>query len=345
MWALETAEPALMNWVTIQRFLAVMAALALVAAPLAVVDVPMRRVVLSGLVVFHLGGIVCAALGSPPTPWIVNQLWVRIYRPYLQFMYLNNAYHFYSPQPGPPCHLWFRLYYTDDQGERQAQWYKIPYLDDDGRHGHTTSLEYQRYLSITVYSEMTERFLTDSDAYKKVLALRLAWTPEGAKKAAVLGQAPLQHEILIPMHRDLAPSLQFHHPQIQVKWLMESYVRHVFHKHAQKHPDRHYTSMRVYRVIHAIPPTGHFLHENLEANDPATYSPIYMGEYGTDGKLLDKNDPFLYWLLPIQREPPAALFSPIKDWARRHAGDRYWIRDIQHGFFVWVDDDGNAAPE
>src|SRR5262249_51727018 len=30
-----------------------------------------------------------------PSPWLSTQIWTRIYRPYLEFLYLNNAYHFY----------------------------------------------------------------------------------------------------------------------------------------------------------------------------------------------------------------------------------------------------------
>lgn len=344
VWALNTVDPDRMSWFTIQRFLVVTTYVAWAMAPLPVVDVLTRRIVVSGMVAFHLGGIVTAALGSPPTPTVVNQLWVRIYRPYLQFIYMNNAYHFYSPSPGPPSYLWFRLYYTDAQGAEKAEWYKIPHVDDNGRHGHAASLEYQRYLSITTNTENTEGFLTDSDLFQRALALRLAWTPEKANKDGVVGQAPLKGEILIPMQRNVGASFQYNRPQLSVQWLMESLTRHVLRKYADKHPDRKYTSLRVYRVIHHIPPTGHFLHDGLEATDPETYSPVYMGEYGPDGKLLDPDSPFLYWRLPIQRDLPT-LDSNIRDWAQRHAGERYWIRVIRQGFYVWVDEDGKAEGE
>ncbi len=53
-------------------------------------------------------------------------LWGKVYRPYLQFFYLNNAYHFYSPEPGPPVLVWFRIDYTDNK----SMWYRIPNDED-----------------------------------------------------------------------------------------------------------------------------------------------------------------------------------------------------------------------
>src|SRR5262249_47958884 len=72
--------------------LATMVLVTLVAAPLVVVPQTVRRAVVSGLVLLHFGGICMASLAAPPYPWLVAQLWTRIYRPYLEFMYLNNAY-------------------------------------------------------------------------------------------------------------------------------------------------------------------------------------------------------------------------------------------------------------
>ena len=72
-----------------------------------------RRVALVCGAAFHFCGILSAVFSVPPpggnAPWLVQQAWVRVYRPYLQFVYLNNAYHFYSPEPGPPSFMWYRL--------------------------------------------------------------------------------------------------------------------------------------------------------------------------------------------------------------------------------------------
>ena len=333
------------NWFTIQRFLLVLGVAALFAAPLAAVDLGTRRAVVSGLILFHFGGILIAVLGHPPNPWIVNQAWHRIYRPYLQFMYLNNAYHFYSPEPGPQSYLWFRLFYEDEAGKPWGEWYKIPTLNDSGYHGHTTSLEYQRMMSITENTISVEYYSVDSPAFQKLLARRLAWSPKGQKDVPIVGQGPLQGDVVVPLNPALAPIQQFQPPLDYIKRYLQSFARHVIHKHQAKHSDRKYTTVRIYRVIHRIPPKELFFFP-LEATDPEFYAPIYFGEYTPEGKLQYADDPLLYWQLPILRDRVGLTDSPIKDWARRHAGDPYWIREIDKaGFPVWVDDDGRPSPE
>ena len=37
----------------------------------------------------------------------------RVYRPYLNLLYMTNAYHFYSPDPGTSSVMWFAVYYDD----------------------------------------------------------------------------------------------------------------------------------------------------------------------------------------------------------------------------------------
>ncbi len=328
------------SWYTIQHFLFVLGLVCFFAAPLTLVDLPTRRWVVSGLLVFHLLGICTAALGAGSSPWIVTQLWTRIYRPYLLFLYLNNAYHFYAPEPGPASYLWFRLYYLDDQNREYAEWYKVPRLDDKGRHGHVTSLEYQRMLSMTESTIQTETFQPESAWFEKLLARRLAATPEAAKKEAIVGQAAPAIETPVPMHPAWTKSAQFKLPQAPVKWSIESYARHVIWIHQQEFPERRYQSVRIYRVVHQLPPKDMYF-AGWSPTDPEFYTPIYLGRFNPSGEMLDKDDPLLYWMLPILRDRPNDLSSPIKDWARHHAGDPYWIRVIgDAGFPKWVDDNG-----
>src|SRR5262249_40436622 len=109
----------------------------------------LRRLVLVALVLFHFGGIL-SSVGSPAPPngqasWLANQLWVGVYRPYLHFMYLNNAYHFYSPDPGPPILLWFRISYADENGkEVQSHWVTVPNPNEQ-----RMALTFQRQLALT----------------------------------------------------------------------------------------------------------------------------------------------------------------------------------------------------
>lgn len=344
-FALSSTEPDFVgSWFTMQRFLFIMGALALFCTPLIAVDVATRRWVISGLAVFHLAGIMMAALSHEPAPWVVNQILGRIYRPYLQFLYLTNAYHFYSPEPGPPSHVWFYLYFDNAQGEHLGHWYKIPKLDDSGRHGHTTSLEYQRYLSVTEHTMGSSPYHFESADYQKRAALRTAWTPEAAKNEPLVILNPTKREVLVPLHPTKTKSQQFHYPRWDNKKVLESYSRHVLHKHAAEHPDRKYTTVRIYRVVHRIPPTDLYF-DGWHPTDPEFYTPIYMGEFDQRGRLLDPNDPYLYWELPILRDDPGVEESNIRDWARRHAGDPYWVRTSNQGKLVqWVDENGKPPP-
>ena len=74
-----------------------------------------QRIAFSLLVLYHFAGIFSAITSPPPTPWLTGQFWARVFRPHLEFSYVNNAYQFYSPQPGPAQVLWFCITGTDGQ--------------------------------------------------------------------------------------------------------------------------------------------------------------------------------------------------------------------------------------
>ena len=90
----------------------------------AVADRPAGRVQPAG--VYHFAGIISAITSPQPTPWLTGQLWARVFRPHLEFSYVNNAYQFYSPQPGPAEILWFCITGTDGE----SRWYQDA---DEGR--------------------------------------------------------------------------------------------------------------------------------------------------------------------------------------------------------------------
>src|SRR4051794_35115868 len=89
------------EWDAIRIMMIVMAWVAAVAAVLVRLPQTAQRVAVSVLVLFHFAGILTAITSPPETPWLTAQLWARIFRPHLEFCYVNNAYQFYSPQPGP----------------------------------------------------------------------------------------------------------------------------------------------------------------------------------------------------------------------------------------------------
>ena len=128
--------------------LVVLDAAALAGVVLVLLPTPARMIVVGVLVLVHFGGMITAATTIDPpgasAPWVSQQAWLW-YRPYLQFMYLNNAYHFYSPEPGPPALVWFHIKYKDGQ----VKWVKIPHRDDD-----PVPIHHTRLLSITESTAM-----------------------------------------------------------------------------------------------------------------------------------------------------------------------------------------------
>jgi len=148
-WSLYFGRALRIEWDTMRLFLSVVAFACFLAAPFFLVSQTVRRVAVSCLFLLHFVGIGTAALSQPPTPWIVGHLWVRIYRPYLEFMYLNNAYHFYAPEPDASTYLWFRAIFEDERGHKHGVWRKVPDMDEDGWHRHTVALEYQRCVAMT----------------------------------------------------------------------------------------------------------------------------------------------------------------------------------------------------
>ena len=114
------------NWESMQMALVVLVIVALVGVVLVLLPTPARLLTASGLVLIHFVGILTAATntgtGTTGPPWVSQSLHQWVYRPYLEFMYLNNAYHFYSPQPGPPAVVWFLVRYEGGK----ATWVKCP---------------------------------------------------------------------------------------------------------------------------------------------------------------------------------------------------------------------------
>jgi hypothetical protein len=49
--------------------------------------------------VFHLAAIVIAPASVAPSSELIQSAW-RVFRPYLDFMFLNHGYHFFAPEPG-----------------------------------------------------------------------------------------------------------------------------------------------------------------------------------------------------------------------------------------------------
>lgn len=328
------------EWDSMRMFLRVGSVVCVYAAALTIVSLRLRRSILSLLFALHFSAISTAALSAPPATWIMQQTWMRLFRPYLEFMYLNNAYHFYAPEPGPSSYLWFRIIFTDDEGNESGIWHKLPQLDNQGRIKHPVALEYQRYLSLTESIAPTDSlpsefiFNPDKAIWERrpmyEIRGRLAMGPQPLK----IGEAPSKH-YPIPLHPSIPNMQQVNIPADGSRRLLKSFARHVAKKYATYEDDvgrkLTFKSVKIYRVIHAIPPIDWFQY-NLPPSDPTLYRPFYVGNYDGSGERIEENDPYLYWLLPIIRDVPRNARNvdlrslDIKDYARLHAGDPNWIR-------------------
>lgn len=322
-------------------FLGVLTALLAALVSFALVSQTMQRVVFSAAIILHFGAIINATLAANPSSWLLGQMWTRFSRPYLEFMYLNNAYHFYSPEPGPASYLWFRLFYDTGEVDPEtkekklvARWVKIPDIDENGNHQYRVALEYQRYLSLTEQVVASE---PPPPLYYRTPDGRMNWTPLYASriinspdgdilkrewKNEVVGEkrAELPKFVLsVPFHQFVPNDAQYSKPTLAAHRMIETYVRHV----AQKpHPTSPYPlhSVKVYRVTHMIPPWNVYMAE-MDPADPEFYRPYYMGEYLPNGELKDADEPLRYWLLPILRDNSSLPHSPIRNYAAMHAGD------------------------
>jgi hypothetical protein len=320
------------EWDSARMVLRILTAVAGVAAVVVLLPRPWGRIAVSLLILFHFGGIT-VAVTSPDQNWVSNQLWYYFYRPYLQFMYLNNAYHFYAPEPGPTPLLWFCIEYEQDQDGRNLRWVKVPALDQNGIPRRPDgsrlwpNLEYTRRLSLAEGANFPR-----NSPHPLVFQLLL----EARQRA---GQQ--RH---VPMRNDLYADMQYREPSDTSKLYIQSYVRHVASRYPHEtKPNLKVQSVKLYKVIHQLI-NAPYLAEGAEPTDPTLYLPYFMGEFDPEGNLKtpaaavefsnpetgqpERRDPFLYWLIPIMRtvDDPQTPFrtllrQKVVNYVKIHAGD------------------------
>jgi hypothetical protein len=328
------------EWDSARLVLRILAFLGGVGAVLVLCPTSVRRAVVSALILIHFGGIL-SAVTSPDQSWLANQAWSYFYRPYLQFMYLNNAYRFYSPEPGPATLIWFCVeYQPDPDGSRNLRWVKVPSLDKDGGHIRPDgsplwpNLEYTRRLSLAESTQLPGATMMGSP---EMLILS---RDEEARRRGL----PLLSQLRFPLN------IQYHEPSAISKTWIAMYARHVAHTYRhQTKPDLEVIGVKVYKVLHLII-TPADLARGMEADDPTLYYPYYMGEFDKDGDMKPscltlawdpdrqmwdvardtagryQRDGLLYWLIPIVRWSPDPTREPSLDqkpsnFVLKHAGD------------------------
>jgi hypothetical protein len=304
------------GWDSFQWFFGVLVAVALVGSVLVLLPSLWRRVIVSVLIVVHFGGMLTATTSVDPpnsqAPWLSTQLWVRFYRPYLTFMYLGNAYHFYSPDPGPATLLWFRVQYEDGS----HRWRHVPDRDDSP-HG----MHYQRMLALTESTNSPLPRLPFS--YEEAAMMERA---TGQPYTLYIGPSPAfvaRHdpwEVIVQRRRlgatmpqygsdqlqladDVPLNVQYREPQDVAKMLVASYAKYVaWNSPHPTDPAVAVKSVKVYRVVHNLISPAE-LSQGGDPLDKTHYLPYFQGEFDRDGKMVNPQDPFLYWMLPVVRVP------------------------------------------
>ena len=333
-WALAAATALLAaliglpaHWDSGRLLAAVLCCVAISAAGLTAVPARLRLSLVSLLAVAHFGGILCATTMPEPTPWLTSQIGNRIYMPYLSFAYLRNAYHFYSPEPGPASHLFVLVKYELDETdpatgkpEVKHEWQTLPRRNDQYRD--PLGLTYYRRLSITemVSGTLPDPYLPNSAEKLSAKQRRIA-VAMGLNNREPIPLAPAEFEPEAMQYRVPLPHV--------TRYLLPAYARHLAVEHAA--PGRRVVSVKIYRVEHRIVPPNMLVH-GMDPYDPTGYRPYYVGTYDPEGRLTDPEDPMLYWLVPVM--PKAGGPSPVDarqvhydDYLSRHAGFKFeWSR-------------------
>jgi hypothetical protein len=331
---------------TLRFFFAVVALAIAFGISLVTASVGVRYAVLSILATLHFLAIITATLASPPAPWLAVQVWHRLAHPYLEFMYLNNAYHFYAPEPGATTHFWLCVYY--DTGEKfefrgserpklDGVWVKIPDVDAQGQSRYPIGLEYQRILSLNenIVPLDASPPLYELDGKGQILpgALlksRLINSTTGSQwrvDDVFVGVDPSETtaEFEVPMVPGAAPETQYQKPAVSSIQLMQSYVRYAARLKHPQHPEWPVVAVRAYRALHAIPSWYHFVN-GADPYDPITFRVTFNGSFDPEtGAFTNASEPLRNWVLPTLRARPDHPDSPVFCWYLLQAGERRFI--------------------
>jgi hypothetical protein len=299
------------GWDSAALLLKVLAVVSVVASLLVLIPRALRLAVVSVFIVLHFGGILSTVCSAPPGTWVAGQLWATVYHRYLEFMYLNNAYHFYAPEPGPASLFWFLVEYERNlDGSKNWRWVKVPELDRDT--GKPLRPDGTR---LWPYVEYTRR-----------LSLVENGSQPDMNDPTINRQEALQRRVTagnfrgIPLLPDMPAEAQYRPISSLSRQWLSSYVRYVARSYpCREKPELQVTGVKVYRVIHNLLMPVPMI-EGVRPWEETSYLPFYFGDFDKDGnpkpyeelvsadndQQVKSTDPFLYWLIPIMRAPGSA---------------------------------------
>jgi len=231
---------------------------------------------------------------------------------------MNNAYQFYSPDPGPACQLWVCIEYkTEDlDGPKECDWVTI--VDRKREFIDPLGLSYYRRLSITenTTQSMPQGYTPVQEEHEKILARRAL-----AARDRIPRTFPNENvEYLLPNH-------------LISRQILPSYARHI--ARTMGRPGMEVKSVKIYRVVHSSirlnlfrgfdPSTGEKI-PGASPYEPSLYLPFFMGEFEPNGRLVDPTEEMLYWYVPILKDrplPPEGFNSP--EYHRTGGFKKYYI--------------------
>jgi hypothetical protein len=293
------------HWDSFRMLSRVLAVIAILGAALAAMPLNWRYGFLSAAAMVHFGSLLVATTWPDPAPWLSTQLAARVYMPYFRFMYLGNAYHFYSPEPGPANHLFVLIKYNVGGNDKPV--YVYEWIDIPNRKDH-----FKDPLGMTYYRRLSLTELVSQSAPANITPQNRAKLEAGQlrSKAAVVSENGSK---VIPIDLTLdSQDMQYRvaYPQLRGQ-ILPSYAKHIASAYTAK--DREVVSVKLFRVEHRVIPAEFFLnrYENGQMIKPGnspfhptTYRPYYYGEYNPQGELMNPLDPMLYWLVPIVPKTP-----------------------------------------
>lgn len=328
------------HWDSFRVFIVPVTAVAAIGAGLAAVPAGWRVRVFSAVIVAHFFGIFLATTIPGPYPWLVDQLYRRVYEPYLHFVYLRNAYHFYSPEPGPTSILLCLL--KTETGEEvgadgvrrktyDTRWVVIPRRPADVRDP----------MGVTYYRRLS---LTDQVSH----ATKIPMNGGTLQKSEILGRRQLRAgsgNPAIPMH-PMVGDAQYMLPNPEViRYMLPSYAQYLLLEYTPDAATAGKTTVKIYRAEHQTLTVQSFIGipemgiPRVDPYHPTTYWPYFLGEFGfvkdpaDPGKpprveLLDPQADMLYWMCPIVH--PQMVGVPVApggkdyiDYMSVHAGREF----------------------
>jgi hypothetical protein len=285
------------EWDSAQMFTTALGIVGLVGACLVALPSIPRKILISLIILFHFGGILTAVSSQQPgeaqPPWLMVQAWGNVYHPYLQFMYMTNAYHFYSPEPGPATLLWFRVQYASGK----SRWVKLP-----SRMLSPVPIHYIRTLAMADTIHNFQQ--VDPETQTRLTIARR--------------QAEMVYGIPFFTGPEIPISNQYRRPNDFAMLLTSSYARHIaLTSPNPDDPADPVESVKVYRVTHRLLRPDEMA-RGMSPIDKTTYLPYYCGDFTPEGSMIDPSDPFLYWLIPINYRNGPQHPDEVDDFVEKH---------------------------